>query len=274
MRRFFVPGVAAALVLGMLTSCGEPIPEETLLPVEDVLITGEGSQYLSVAAGEYTLKRTDGENLSITVKLEAIQTLDSDAFLAGKEDAEPDSKVGFDDISLLLTDSYGAAIDSYASLSPDYQGQAKLQDLLTGNYNEASVTFTGFVGDKKTMRKLMEAAGFELAQADITYEKKKASASGGAFGGLKDAASDALSGLKGLFSGSDSSVDVDELLDSFEEYTTAYITGDINEDYREDVEEYLRQLYSQLAAVSDDFSPRQAARFEQSAAQLLGVLPQ
>jgi hypothetical protein len=190
--------LAAALALGMFISCGDPIPDETPLSVDKVLIAGDGSKYLKVAAGEYTLKKIEKDRLSITVKLEATQTLDRAEFLAAREDAEPGGKIGFDGIRLLLTDSVGAALDSYLSLSTDSQGKAKLQDLLTGNYSEAAVTFSALVAEKKTIRKLMGASGFELAQADITYDKK-AAASGGVFGEIKDA----LGGVKDALFGSE-----------------------------------------------------------------------
>ncbi|MDR2210930.1 MAG: hypothetical protein LBO65_05595 [Spirochaetaceae bacterium] len=205
MRKRIVFGAVAAVTMGILISCGDKGPSEVLISTENVHISGEGSKYLKVAAGDYTLKKIDKEILSITVKMEATQTLDRDEFISGKEDAVPGGKIGFDDICLVLTDAEGAVIDTYTTLSPDDLGRAKLQDLLTGNHSEALITFKTTVYDKKDLRNLLgTAAGFELANADITYEAAKKSlgeTSSEVIDGIKNTASDVFGSIKDTASG-------------------------------------------------------------------------
>ncbi|MBX9733351.1 MAG: hypothetical protein K2X37_04760 [Chitinophagaceae bacterium] len=160
---------AIVALVGLLSSCGPEAAKEKTISVGSVNITGDGSKYLKVVPGDYTLKPV-GNTITIPVKIE---------LTASYSGQNPE----MGNLSLIPLDKSGAAVpDIGLNLHPATVDEwAKVGDLLKGNVGKvATISFEWeYFADKERLSRIMkETEGFELSGADFTASSKSESTTG------------------------------------------------------------------------------------------------
>lgn len=195
--KFTLLGLVTLLLL--LTSCGEKtIPEKTI-KASNIAISGEGSNYIKVVDGNYTLKVVE-DKIIIPVKFELTKKYD------GKNPGE------FGNISLIPLDKSGVAVpDIGLDLSPATMSDwDKLKDLLKGDVGKTvviSFEWNYFSKEDVQARIMKETENFEITRADFTGSDSEAST---------DDSSEDVSTDSG-------SEDWDKMLTDYDEYVTQYV---------------------------------------------------
>lgn len=193
-------GLATSILF--LTSCGEKIIPEKTIKAAGISISGEGSDYVKVVDGDYTLKVVE-DKIVIAVKFE----------LTKKYDKEDEGEFG--NISLIPLDKSGVAVpDIGLDLSPATMSDwDKFKDLLKGDVGKTamiSFEWNYFSKEDVQVRIMKETENFEITRADFTGSTTEASD-----GSATDDSDNSLSDT--------GSENWDKMLDDYDEYVTSYV---------------------------------------------------
>lgn len=192
----------------VLASCGakkDEKPQDKKITVTNVNISGDGSSYLKVVPGEYTVRIVE-DKIVLPIKIEVVK----------KYQGPGNAEMG--DLNLAPLDKSGAAIpDLGLSFMPATTGEwDKIKDLLASDVGkQATVSFKwDYFGDEKKQARIMkEIEGFELTNANITGLAKQTEQTI-----TTTPASNADA------SSTEGSVAMDKMLDDYEKYADDYIT--------------------------------------------------
>lgn len=195
--------LATIVFATFLASCGSSIKEKTI-KASNISVTGEGSDYIKVVDGDYTLKVVD-DKIVIAIKLE----------LTKKYDGE-NPEMG--NLSFIPLDKTGAAVpDIGLDMSPATMSDwDKIKDLLKGDAGKsATISFEWNYFSKKDVQEriMKETENFEIARADFTNSSSSDVSS-------SESSSDNSSDAGLSETGSE---DWDKMLDDYDEYVTEYI---------------------------------------------------
>ena len=187
----------------MLISCGstkEETPQDKKITVANVSISGNGSSYIKVAEGDYTVKVVE-DKIVIPVRLELVKKY--------QDKGVPEMP----SLTLSPLDKSGTAIpDLGLDFLPATMGDwDKIKDLLSSeDGKQATISFEwNYFSDKKKQARIVkEIEGFELTRADITN---------------KIAQTNTGSANSSTTLSDDGSENWDKLLDDYDKYVTDYI---------------------------------------------------
>lgn len=249
-NKFALKFLAIPLIAILLSSCGGTIKEKTIT-ASDISISGEGSDYIEVVDGDYTLKVVD-DKVVIAIKLELIQ----------KFDGEGKPEMG--NLNLVPLDKDGSAIpDLGLDFSPATMSDwDKIKDLLRGEVGKTvTISFEwNYFGNKDIQKGIMEQTeSFEITRADFTGGTSSYSSSDSDYSSDDDSES--------VF-GNDSE-DWDAVLKSYENYIDQYIklmkkakNGDASAmtEYAEMMEK-ATDLAEKMESAGDDLSTAQMNKF-------------
>jgi hypothetical protein len=204
--------LAMSIITAILfTSCGGGNSiEEKVLTANNISVSGDGSQFIKVIDGDYTL-RVVGDKVILPIKLELAKSV-------GIENTE------MGNLSLIPIDKSGVAVpDIGKHFSPATMSDwGKTEDLLNGEKGKTamiSFEWSYHSSGNKQARIMEETESFELTRADITGRKSvKPSESIEREDNDNDVETDddTISSDKG-------SEDWDIMLDDYEEYVDEYI---------------------------------------------------
>jgi hypothetical protein len=193
--------LATIVFATFLASCGSSIKEKTI-KASNISISGEGSDYIKVVDGDYTLKVVD-DKIVIAIKLE----------LTKKYEGE-NPEMG--NLSFIPLDKTGAAVpDIGLDMSPATMSDwDKIKDLLKGDAGKsATISFEWNYFSKKDVqaRIMKDTENFEITRADFTGSTSEVSTEENSSNVDNDEVSDT------------GSEDYDKMLDDYDEYVTEYV---------------------------------------------------
>ena len=249
MKRLKQIGFALMAVV-FLASCGgggSSIKEKTI-KASGISISGEGSDYIKVVDGDYTLKVVN-DKVVIAVKLE----------LTKKYDGKGQPEMG--NLNLIPLDKSGVAVpDLGLDFSPATMSDwDKVKDLLKGDEGkQVTISFEwNYFSNKEIQERIMkETESFEITRADFT-------------GGSSSEVTSSDDSSNDESVSSSGSEDWDEVLKSYEEYIDQYIKllkkankGDASalSEYPAMMEK-ATDLASKLENAGNDLTPTQASKF-------------
>jgi hypothetical protein len=185
----------------LLTSCGEKTIQEKTIKASNISVSGEGSSYVKVVDGDYTLKVVD-DKIVIPVKFELIKKYEG-------KDGE------FGSLSLIPLDKSGVAVpDIGLDLSPATMSDwDKIKDLLKSEVGKTVIiSFEWNYFSKKDVqaRIMKETENFEITRADFT-------------GGNSEEVSENSSTEDTESTVSSGNEDWDKALEDYENYVDEYI---------------------------------------------------
>lgn len=159
--------LATIMFAALLSSCGNSAKEESikekLIKASGISISGDGSNYIKVVDGDYTLKVV-GDKIVIPVKFELVEKYE------GKDEPHMSS------LSLVPIDTSGDAIpDIGLNFEPATMSDwDKIKDLLKGDVGKTvTISFQGnyYLKGKVVQDRIMkETESFEITDADITIK--------------------------------------------------------------------------------------------------------
>lgn len=196
------------IMLLFLSSCGAKKDEklqDKKITVTTVNIVGDGSSYLKVVPGEYTVKVAD-DKIVLPIKMEVVKKYQgSNKAEMGNLNLSPLDKTGIaiPDLGLPFMPASGTEWD-------------KVKDLLGSDVGkQATISFQwNYFGDKKKQAQIMkEIEGFELGGADITGTEKQ----------VRSVTSNDSNSDNTTLS-TEGSANWDQLLTDYEKYIDDYVT--------------------------------------------------
>ncbi|MCB0540629.1 MAG: hypothetical protein KDE33_24145 [Bacteroidetes bacterium] len=199
-----------ALAIGvtiLLSACGGNTIKEKTIKASDIAISGDGSEYIKVVDGEYTMKTVD-DKVIIPIKLELTKSVGIES-----------PKMG--NLSLIPLDKSGAAVpDIGLDFSPATMSDwGKVEDLLSSEVGKvATISFewSYFASEEKQARIMEQTENFEITRADITSSASSSSS-------VSETEYDNDDENVEETVASSGSEDWDEMLDDYEEYVDEYI---------------------------------------------------
>ncbi len=156
-----IKSIISVLLVLFLTSCGSGIPEEKILKVSNVSISGNAKNFIKVVNGEYKIKNVNDNKIIIPLKIKLIKKVKI-------------NNPKMSSISLSMIDNSGVSVgNSYGFKLQSLSDYSKIEDLLKGEVgNTVIISFESILASEDTRKQIMEqAVNVEITNTNISIDE-------------------------------------------------------------------------------------------------------